>query len=160
MDGLQTGINVFELIQQGDKKAFDSFFLRHYSVLCGYAAQFVDPEDAEEIVQDIMVWLWESRETIVIQTTLIQYLFKAVKNKSINLINRNYLKERVHQSLSMQQERLYEDPDFYIVEELTRKIEEALQELPDNYRDVFVLNRIEGKHIKRLPYCLKYLPKP
>ena len=49
-------------LQQGDKKAFNTLFRRYYPILCAYAHRFVDLEDAEEIVQDVMLWLWENRE--------------------------------------------------------------------------------------------------
>ena len=44
-------------LQQGDKKAFNTLFRRYYPILCAYAHRFVDLEDAEEIVQDVMLSL-------------------------------------------------------------------------------------------------------
>ena len=40
---------------------------RYYSVLCTYCYRFVRLEDAEEIVQDVMLWLWENRERPIIE---------------------------------------------------------------------------------------------
>ena len=54
---------------------------RYYSVLCTYCYRFVRLEDAEEIVQDVMLWLWENRERPVIEYSLKQYLFKAVYHR-------------------------------------------------------------------------------
>lgn len=58
------------------------------------------------------------------------YLFKAVKNRCLTLISRNEIKQKIINTLYDNQQLEYEDPDFYIVEELSRKIEEALQRLP------------------------------
>ena len=44
-----TDEELYQLIQKGVEKAFDTFFLRHYPALCSYANQFVEREDAEEI---------------------------------------------------------------------------------------------------------------
>lgn len=61
-------------LQQGDKKAFNTLFRRYYPILCAYAHRFVDLEDAEEIVQDVMLWLWENREILLIESSLSQYV--------------------------------------------------------------------------------------
>ncbi|MCC8153340.1 MAG: RNA polymerase sigma-70 factor [Tannerellaceae bacterium] len=148
-----------DAIRIGDKKAFDLFFLRHYSILCGYAGQFVATDDAEEIVQDVMVWLWENRDNIVIQTTLIQYLFRSVRNKCINHIHKERLKEKVFHSLSIHQETLFDDPDCYVVEELSRKIEESLNGLPESYREAFILSRIDGKTYNEIASLLQVSSK-
>lgn len=143
-------LHLFESIQKGDKKVFDSFFVQYYPKLCAYASQFVSEEDAEEITQDVMVWLWENRKNIVVETSLSSYLFKAVRNKCLNSINKNKIKERVHLSVANSNQNLIDDPDFYIVEELTQKVEEALKRLPDTYREAFILSRIEGKTYKEV----------
>ena len=49
---------LFEKIQAGDVKAFDTLFMRYYPLLCAYAKRYVDFYDGQEIVQDVMVWFW------------------------------------------------------------------------------------------------------
>lgn len=135
---------LFDSLQRGNRKAFNTFFLRYYPVLCAYATQFVGIDDAEEIIQDIMMGIWEHRKDIVIESSLNGYLFRAVKNKCINHMDKLRLHEQAHLSIASNKQLQFEDPDFYIVEELTQKIEKALIKLPKTYRDVFVLNRIDG----------------
>ena len=40
-------------------------------MLCAYGHRFVELEDAEEIVEDSLLWIWENRETLVIESSLI-----------------------------------------------------------------------------------------
>ena len=141
---------LFEEIQAGDVKAFDVLFMRYYPLLCAYAKQFVDFDDGQEIVQDVMVWFWENSSMQVIESSPKNYLFRAVKNRCLTLINRNELKQRIVDSMSVNMQSQYEDPDFYIVEELSRKIEEALQRLPDSYREAFVMHRFQHKTYKEI----------
>ena len=42
-------------MQQGNKKAFDTLFIKYYAMLCAFARSFVSLEDAEEVVQDTML---------------------------------------------------------------------------------------------------------
>lgn len=46
-------------VQRGDQKAFDTLFRRYYPMLCAYGHRFVELEDAEEIVEDSLLWIWE-----------------------------------------------------------------------------------------------------
>lgn len=135
---------LFEKIQAGDVKAFDILFMRYYPLLCAYAKQFVDFDDGQEIVQDVMVWFWENSSMQVIESSPKNYLFRAVKNRCLTLISRNELKQRVVSSMYENQQSQYEDPDFYIVEELTRNIENALSRLPETYREAFEMNRFQS----------------
>ena len=135
---------LFEKIQAGDVKAFDILFMRYYPLLCAYAKQFVDFDDGQEIVQDVMVWFWENSSMQVIESSPKNYLFRAVKNRCLTLISRNELKQRVVSSMYENQQSQYEDPDFYIVEELTRNIENDLSRLPETYREAFEMNRFQS----------------
>lgn len=139
-----TDNSLFQQMQEGHEKAFDVLFLRYYASLCAYARQFVEYDDGQEIVQDVMVWFWESREMQLFDTSLKNYLFRAVRNRCITLINRNVVKQKVLNTLYEDPQSHYEDPDYYIVEELSQKIEEALQRLPDSYREAFEMNRFQN----------------
>ena len=69
-------------VQHGDQKAFDTLFRRYYPMLCAYGHRFVELEDAEEIVEDSLLWIWENRETLVIESSLNSYLFKMVYRRT------------------------------------------------------------------------------
>lgn len=152
-------IILFEKIQQGDEKAFDILFMKYYPSLCAYAQQFVEYDDGQEIVQDVMVWLWENREMHTFEVSPKNYLFKAVKNRSLTLISRNEIKQRIIHTLHNNLQSRYEDPDFYAVEELSRKIEEALQRLPDTYRESFEMNRFQHLTYNEIATHLEISPK-
>ena len=42
-------------------------------------------------------------------------------------------------------QELFEDPDFYIIDELTQKIEKAILNLPESYRIAFEMHRFQNK---------------
>ena len=57
------------LRQEEDGNAFDHLFRRYYPMLCAYAHRLVSLEDAEEIVQEVMLWLWENRGNLIIESS-------------------------------------------------------------------------------------------
>ena len=136
---------LWKAICNGDEKAFDTLFTRYYPVLCAYARQFLNYEDARDAVQGLMVWLWENREILVIQSTLRSYLFSAVYNSCHTELHKKEIRRKAHDHISQKLKHLFEDPDFYVAEELAEKIEAAIKALPETYRAVFVKNRFEQK---------------
>ena len=53
----------------------------------------------------------------------------------------------------------YDDPDFYAIQELTEKIEEALARLPENVREAFELNRFQNLTYNEIAERLGVSPK-
>ena len=144
-------IELYSLFRKGDRKAFDTLFLKYYSILCAFGKYYIPIEDAEEVVLDIMTWLWENREFQIIETSLRSYLFMAVRNRCLDLISKNQTKRRCYEHMfAKEMQTSFEDPDFYVVEELMAKIEKAVMRLPDSYRITFEMSRYQDKTYKEI----------
>ncbi len=146
-------------MQHGDLKAYGVLFRRYYPMLCAYATKFVELKDAEEIVQDVMLWLWENRKTQTFETSLSQYLFKTVYHRAINLIVRHQSQLRADTLFYENMQEMLQDTDFYQFEELQKKIKEAVDALPPAYREAFVMHRFENKSYKEIAELLQVSPK-
>ena len=53
-----------EALRAGDQRAFEALYRYYYRGLCAFGAQYITLSEAEEVVQDTMMWLWEHREAI------------------------------------------------------------------------------------------------
>lgn len=146
-------------MQHGDIKAYGVLFRRYYPMLCAYATKFVELKDAEEIVQDVMLWLWENRETQTFETSISQYLFKAVYHQAINLIVRHQSQLRADTLFYENMQEMLQDTDFYQFEELQKRIKEAVDALPPAYREAFVMHRFDNKSYKEIAEVLQVSPK-
>lgn len=146
-------------MQRGDLKAYGVLFRRYYPMLCAYATKFVELKDAEEIVQDVMLWLWENRETQTFETSLSQYLFKTVYHRAINLIVRHQSQLRADTLFYENMQEMLQDTDFYQLEELQKRIREAVDALPPAYREAFVMHRFDNKSYKEIAEILQVSPK-
>lgn len=146
-------------MREGDKNAFNTLFRRYYPVLCAYCHRFVDLEDAEEIVQDIMLWLWESRSMQIINTSLSQYLFKAVYHRAINKITKDEIKHRADTFFYAEMQEMLENTDFYAIEELNKRIKTAISNLPPSYREAFTMHRFQNMSYKEIAVILDVSPK-
>jgi RNA polymerase sigma-70 factor (ECF subfamily) len=119
-------------------------------MLCAYSNRFVCLEDAEDIVQDTMVWLWENRELIEIESSLNSYLFKTVYNRTINKIIKNESQQRAEQLFYKKLQDMYIDVDYYLAEELIIHIEKAVTSLPASYSEAFTMHRFAGLSYKEI----------
>lgn len=118
---------------------FSDFFRKNYSTACLIALKYVkDYSLAEDLVQDVFILLWEKKRNVQIHTNLSNYLFTAVKNHSINLIQRN---KSITTSLSELFVDLPEEEasNSFSQEELAVKVYKAIQELPQACQAVFRL---------------------
>lgn len=152
-------ISLLCAMQKGNRKAFDALFQKYYALLCAYSYRFVRLEDAEEIVQDVMLWLWENREKPVIDYSLKQYLFKSVYHRSINKIAQNEVKQRIDTAYYERMLTNLQDTDIYQITELSKHIKKAINELPPTYKEAFIMHRFQNLSYKQAAVILNVSPK-
>ena len=87
---------ILNLLQNGDKNAYKQLFLKYYYPLCEYASHYISDEDSEELVQDLMLFMWETRRTLIIGTSLKSYLFISTKHRCLNAIKKQLYHDRIH----------------------------------------------------------------
>ena len=146
-------------IQRGDKKAFDELIRRYYPAQCANGNRFVDLEDAEEIVQDSLLWIWENRENLFIETSLSSYLFKMIYRKALNKLAHIDATQRADTRFYEEMQEMLQDTDLYQVEELTQRIKDAIATLPESYREAFVMHRFRDMSYKEIAEILGVSPK-
>ena len=161
MKGTYQSDNDFLLsaVQRGDQKAFDTLFRRYYPMLCAYGHRFVELEDAEEIVEDSLLWIWENRETLVIESSLNSYLFKMVYRRALNKLAHIDATQRADTRFYEEMQEMLQDTDYYQIEELAKRIEDAVAALPESYREAFVMHRFRDMSYKEIAETLGVSPK-
>ena len=143
---------LLQKIKQGDESAFRYVFEMHYALLCSIASEFLkDDFIAETIVGDVILYLWEKRETIEIQTSLRAYLVKATRNKCLNYKQLQYVIKET--KLPEQVDPLDSTGAFFISDshplatllekELEIEIEKSINALSEECRHVFEMSRFD-----------------
>ncbi len=132
------------LLKSGDESVFDAVYTFYFSRLCAFGSQYIELSECEEIVQEVMLWLWENRQALVPELSLKSLLFTMVKNKCLNRLEHTIVKQKVHEKLIEKFKEQFEDPDFYIFNELQELLNKAIEKLPKEYRKAFEMNRFEN----------------
>lgn len=150
---------LFSKLQDGDRTAFDLLFRKYYPILCSYGCHFVTPEDAEEIVQDVFLWIWENRDRLLIDYSLKHYLFRMVHHRSLNKVTQDEVKLRAYTAYHERMMEALNDFDVVQIYELSRHIDQAINELPPLYRQAFVMHRFRGLSHKEIATQLNVSPQ-
>jgi RNA polymerase sigma-70 factor (ECF subfamily) len=136
-------------IKNGDVVAFEELYREYYIFLCLIAEHIVrNPSDAEEIVSDVFVKLWNISEKIENITSIKAYLVKAVYNTSINLLERSKLRNKLTDSLTNSDYELLAWESDYPLGQLYEKeiiniLDHGINNLPEGCRQIFLLSRNE-----------------
>jgi RNA polymerase sigma-70 factor (ECF subfamily) len=131
-------------LRSDNPNEFDYVYRLYFKGLCSFASQYISKEEAQEVVQETMLWLWENRTSLIPDMSLKSLLFMIVKNKSLNRVNHNQIKSIVHQKIAEKFANQFGDPDFYLYQELTTLLENAIEKLPPDYRIAFEMNRLDN----------------
>lgn len=79
---------ILEQLKLGHPKAFKDLFDLYYLPLSTYALKYCNSFTlAEDIVQDLFVKIWDEKLYLKFENTIGPYLFKAVKNNTLQTIN-------------------------------------------------------------------------
>lgn len=134
--------NIFKVETKQD---FEILFNTHYSNLCAYANNFLkDVDAAEEVVQEILFKLWTNRDSITITTSIQSYLFRSVRNASLNLLKHINVREDYKVQHEYEMQNTISTEDEMIVSELEQKIRSAIDRLPIERKKIFIMSRYDG----------------
>ncbi len=141
-------LNQKKLIKQlkkGNSLAYSYLVDLHYKELCNYATSLArDVFKSEDIVQNVIVRMWQQREKLNSNISIKNYLYKSVYNEFID----QYRKDL---SISVLERKYIEGIDSFIeVEEedetkrLISLVEKEIEQLPDKCKETFLLSKKNG----------------
>jgi RNA polymerase sigma-70 factor (ECF subfamily) len=134
-------------LKQGDEKVFESVFREFYAPLCVHARRYlIDPDVAEEVVQDMFFKMWERRDAIVINTSLVAYLFKSVTNHALNHIKyqTHALKYQEYIGFRVDEYHSVSAHDALVHADLEKQLIGLVKSMPEKRRMIFEMSRLEG----------------
>lgn len=139
MTSLQHHDVLLQRFVAGDRKAFATIYKAHWPSLFELAnRRLSDAKQAEDVVQDVFITLWEKRQSLGI-SNLKAYLQTAVRNRIFNLVAREKVKDAyfVHLEQLMGFGNGADAPLEY--RELWEKYERLLESLPTGQQQAFRL---------------------
>ena len=144
---------------------FKEIFLEYYPDLCLYASKFTgDINTSKDIAQDVLTQFWTESEKLQNKSLVKPYLYKAVKNRSLNFIKREKRKTGLEEILNpLNGDVDFEDDSDTIshisLKQLQIDLEDAVNELPEQRQIIFRMSRFQQMKHKEIASELNISPK-
>lgn len=139
---------------------FEELYKRFRPGLVYFADSIINSRsDAEEIVQDMFMAIWNKQEQLIFDASLKNYLFTGVKNRCLN-----HIKKAKLPYAEMQDDFPIASLDANVLEkiqaqEMETRIQVLIDMLPNKCRQVFLLSRMHELSYKEIATIMDISPK-
>lgn len=133
-------------LKNNEEKAFRTIYIKYHKELYTVAGKYLRSKElAEDAVHDVFVKLWDNRKKLEESGSLSGYLFTALENHVLNMIETRRRKLKKKAKLSDEKNEEKEATDHVIpFSDYQKFYEEAIEKLPQVRREVFELRMKEG----------------
>lgn len=146
--------DIWEKVRNGDQIAFRTLFDHYYEDLVRFAVSHLyNRDEAEDVVQQFFVYLWENASHLIITRSLQSYLFLSVRNRCLNALRSKNVRDK--------NELLFVDGflDYLSQEDaesldLEEKLLKSLQALPPRMKQIIELKYFGKKKINEISQLL------
>lgn len=133
-------------------------FRHYYKHLCSHAVRYVYSQTyAEDIVSEIFAEFWQKKHFRNIQTTFRAYLYRAVRNRSLNFIRKEFGRPIMVQPDEVLCSRSILADEQMIYEHFYQKVQGSIEALPPKCKKIFLMSRYEGKSLREIARSQKIL---
>jgi RNA polymerase sigma-70 factor, ECF subfamily len=135
-----------EALKMGDRSAFERIYHCFGPKLHAFTRKLVhNKEDAEEVVQEVFLKLWERKHFLDPEQHFDSYLFRIAKNLVYNKARHQVYEQAYGKYLTGQDEALQNTTQHQIeYQELNHLLEETYTTMPPTRKQVFMMSRLEG----------------
>ena len=143
------------LLRNGDEKGFERIFSYYFSRLISFAKAYVYiQEEAADIAQNVLMTLWDKRSQLDPNTNLTGFLLTLTKNRCIDYLRHVKLSHDYETVVQEHWQYAHLDmialedflPENIVWNDLEKIVRNAIRQLPEECREVFLLHRTQ--HLK------------
>lgn len=139
-------------LKQGDVKAFDDLFNKYSPRLFNFSVKYLkSAEEAEEVVQEVFLYIWDKREGLKPDNSFNAYIFtiayNIIKKHFIKKSRDNAYKDDLIYTLLQQENNLDQTIDYKF---LLEKVELIINSLPNRRKEIFIKRKYEGLSVKQI----------
>lgn len=141
-------------------KQFEQVYISFFARMKRFAIEYVvHEEDAENVVHEIFLEIWEKKIDFAAINNIGGYLLVSLKNKCIDFIRKknrelelaNAIKDEYYQTLKLGFDTLeLLDNDILSDSDISNIVQSAIDDLPPKCREIFVMSKIERKKHKQI----------
>lgn len=147
-------------LKQSDHKAFTLLYERYWRQVYNFCRLYLcNRSAAEEVVQEVFVKIWESRESIKEEENFKGLLFIITRNRIFNEHRKSVNEDFYKMTVLSAMEDSYNMEEEIEARSLSEYIDRLIEELPPRRREIFNLSRKEHKSYKEIAGLLRISEK-
>lgn len=137
---------IIRRLKDGDMQAFQKIFEAYSDKLYHFTYSYLKESfEAEEIVQEVFLRIWEIREDIDEDRSFRSFIYRMTVNKVFNFMKHQVVRQKYEKYLLNFDHSPIESPEAHLqFSELDTKIRSLLHKIPEQQRNIFKLSRIDG----------------
>ena len=137
------------LLQKGSVTAFERLFQNYGQKLYRFSHRYLKSEtEAEDVVQEVFLKLWENRTGLKTGTSFQSYLFTIAFNAIQKNFNRKAVRDNfrmtLFEHLAEENSALEDQPGFEL---LMQKLDLLIDQMPARRKEIFLKRKKEGKSV-------------
>ena len=148
---------VIRLVSDGNQRAFADLFNLYYANLYRFVRYFLAESDAEDVVSEVFVALWNNRSKLLLVNNFNSYIYTMARNEAYAYLR---LQNKIHNvslddmpvSLSICEESA---EGRIIEEEMIEVYNKAVAQLPERCKLIFLMVREEKLKYKEIADILQ-----
>lgn len=147
-----TDTQLIQLLKADNEAAFAEIYKRYAKSLADFtASKLFNLEDAQDIIHDLFVKIWEDRNQLNISTNLKTYLFTITRYRIIDKIRKNVTRQE-YSSLLQSLSNIYQSSieQQIAAKELQQTIVRSLNQLSPKVKEIYKLSREENLSIPEI----------
>ena len=131
-------------IKEGDIAAFEQLFKSSYISLLYYSASITGRKEiSEEIIQELFYYIWKERDKLQIMSSLKGYLYKSVKNRSIQYLHSKCLNIQIESPLEVERTTGVDGESIMELKDLENVILKSMEMMPIRRAQIFRMHRFD-----------------
>lgn len=135
---------LLEAVRQGRKPALQKIFDLHYAEVCRAIYKLVpDVSLMEDLAQEVFIRFWEKREQIEVLESIGGYLHRMAVNEALAHLRRRRFFDDVSEAVHLPAAAADHAETTLLHQDLSFRLDAALNALPPRCRMVFLLSRFE-----------------
>ena len=130
---------------------FTRFFQENRDKFISFANSYIrNKDDAEDILMEAMITLWENRDKWEENSNLQALLLTIIKNRALNYLAHEQVRLRAEDDINIYRQRELDlristlkvcEPDTIFKSEIQHIVQKALLKMPKQSRNIFILSR-------------------
>jgi RNA polymerase sigma-70 factor (family 1) len=138
-------------LKQGSTKALEQLHGQFSTKIYNSCRRFyLDHEDAEEVVQDVFLKIWATRENIKMHLSFNAYIFTISKNLILKKLQKKVLKETLDKYVNNTLFSTSTIEEQLIAQDVEKLLDEIISNLPPQKQKIFLLNIYYDKSIEEI----------